>query len=165
MVVLDSVLGGAKGMGLLGGSANNRANRLYRALVETSLAVDAGCSFGPSIDPGLFTFQATLAPEVEHAAVEAALWNEIERVQAEGVTAQELKKAIKQTQAQFVYSSESVTNRAYWLGFSALVADLDWLAGWAENLAAVTSEDVQRVAGTYFTHEQQTAGWYVPESE
>jgi zinc protease len=165
LVVLDSVLGGAKGMGLLGGSANNRSNRLYRALVETSLAVDGGCSFGPSVDPGLFTFQATLAPDVEHAAVEAAIWDEIERVQAEGVTAEELKKAIKQTQAQFVYSSESVTNRAYWLGFSALVADIEWLAGWADSLAAVTSEDVQRVAVTYFSHEQQTAGWYVPESE
>jgi predicted Zn-dependent peptidase len=64
-----------------------------------------------------------------------------------------------------VYSSESVTNRAYWLGFSAVVADLDWLGGWEARLAAVTSDDVQRVAAQYLTREQQTAGWYVPESE
>ena len=164
-VVLDSVLGGAKGMGLLGGSANNRSNRLYRALVETQLTVDAGCSFGPTIDPGLFSFQATLAPEVEHAAVEEAIWEEIERVQAEGVTAEELRKAIKQTRAQFVYSGESVTNRAYWLGFAAVVTDLRWLGSWEARLAAVTSEDVQRVASTYLVREQQTVGWYVPESE
>ncbi len=164
-VVLDSVLGGAKGMGLLGGSANNRSNRLYRALVETQLTVDAGCGFGPTIDPGLFTFQATLAPDVEHSAVEEAIWQEIERVQAEGVTAEELQKAIKQTRAQFVYSGESVTNRAYWLGFAAVVADLDWLDSWETRLAAVTSEDVQRVADTYLVREQQTVGWYVPESE
>jgi zinc protease len=165
LIVLDSVLGGAKGMGLAGGSANNRSNRLYRGLVDSQLAVDAGCSFGPTIDPGLFTFQATLAPGVEHAAVEAAIWQEIERVQAEGVTAAELQKAIKQTRAQFVYSSESVTNRAYWLGFSAVVANLDWLATWAERLAAVTSADVQRVASVYLTRNHQTVGWYVPESE
>ena len=165
LIVLDSVLGGAKGMGIAGGSANNRSNRLYRALVETELAVDAGCSFGPSIDPGLFTFQATLAPGVEHAAVEAAVWAEIERVGAEGVTEAELHKAIKQTRAQFVYSSESVTNRAYWLGFSAVVTSLEWLATWAERLAAVTADDVRRVAATYFTPDQQTVGWYVPESE
>ena len=164
-VVLDSVLGGAKGMGLLGGSANNRSNRLYRALVETQLTVDAGCGFGPTIDPGLFSFQATLAPDVEHGAVEEAIWQEIERVQAEGVTVEELKKAIKQTRAQFVYSGESVTNRAYWLGFAAVVADLDWLGGWEARLAAVTSEDVQRVAAKYLVREQQTVGWYVPESE
>jgi zinc protease len=165
LVVLDSVLGGAKGMGLLGGSANNRSHRLYRALVETQLAVDVGCSYGPTIDPGLFTFQATLGPETEHAAIEAAIWGEIERIQTEGVTAEELQKAIKQTRAQFVYSSESVTNRAYWLGFSAVVADLDWLSGWEAQLAGVTSDDVQRVADYYLSREQQTVGWYVPESE
>jgi zinc protease len=165
LVVLDSVLGGAKGMGLLGGSANNRSHRLYRALVETQLAVDVGCSFGPTIDKGLFTFQATLAPEVQHAAVEEAIWAEIERVQSEGVTPEELQKAIKQTRAQFVYSSESATNRAYWLGFSAVVADLHWLGGWAARLEAVTSADVQRAAKAYLTRNQQTVGWYVPEFE
>jgi zinc protease len=165
MVVLDSVLGGAKGMGLLGGSANNRSNRLYRALVETGLAVDVACSFGPSIDPGLFSFHATLAPDVEHRRVEDAIWTEIERIVAEGVTGEELQKAIKQTRAQFVYSSESVTNRGYWLGFSAVVADLAWLGSWAQRLESVTSADVQRAAATYLTRAQQTAGWYVPESE
>lgn len=165
MIVLDSVLGGAKGMGIAGGSANNRSNRLYRALVESELAVDAGSSFGPTLDPGLFSFQTTLAPGVEHAAVEAAVWAEIERVQREGVTEAELHKAIKQTKAQFVYSSESVTNRAYWLGFSAVVANLDWLATWAGRLAQVTSADVQRVATLYLSRDHQTAGWYVPESE
>jgi len=163
LVVMDSVLGGAKGMGLFGGSANNRSNRLYRALVETQLVVDVSCSFGPTIDPGLFTFSATLAPDVDHRAVEDAIWVEIEKLQASGVTAGELAKAIKQTKAQFVYSSESVTNHAYWLGFSAVVASLDWLDSWVDRLAAVTSEDVQRVAKRYFTHAAQTIGWYVPD--
>ncbi|MEZ4834465.1 MAG: hypothetical protein R2873_21160 [Caldilineaceae bacterium] len=31
LTVLDSVLGGAKGMGLFGGSSSNRSNRLYRS--------------------------------------------------------------------------------------------------------------------------------------
>ena len=102
---------------------------------------------------------------MEHEAVEETIWQEIERVQAEGVTADELQKAIKQTRAQFVYSGESVTNRAYWLGFAAVVTDLDWLGSWERRLTEVTSEDVQRVAATYLVREQQTVGWYVPESE
>jgi zinc protease len=162
LVVMDSVLGGAKGMGLFGGSANNRSNRLYKALVESQMVVDISCSFGPTIDPGLFSFSATLAPDIDHRAVEDAIWVEIERLQVGGVTPEELAKAIKQTKAQFAYSSESVTNQAYWLGFSAVVADLDWLASWVENLAAVTSDDVQRVAQLYFSRDAQTVGWYVP---
>ena len=164
-VVLDSVLGGAKGMGLFGGSANNRSNRLYRALVESQLAVDVGSSFGPTIDPGLFMFNATLAPGVEHRQVEEAIWSEIEAVQRDGVAPAEMEKAIKQTRAQFAYSSESVTYEGYWLGFSKVVASLDWLDTWSEQLRCVTSEDVHRVARQYLTSERQTVGAYIPTAE
>jgi zinc protease len=161
-VVLDSVLGGAKGMGLFGGSGNNRSNRLYRALVEHELTVDVSSSFGPTIDPGLFTISATLAPDVEHHQVEAAIWQEIAAVQRDGVAPAEMARAIKQTRAQFAYSSESVTYEAFWLGFSQVVASLDWLATWDEQLRAVTPADVQRVAQTYLTPDRQTVGYYVP---
>ncbi len=164
-VVLDSVLGGAKGMGLFGGSANNRSNRLYRALVERQLTVDVATSFGPTVDPGLFSISATLAPGVEHRAVEETIWSELEAIQRHGVTAAEMEKAIKQTRAQFAYSSESVTYEAYWLGFSQVVATLDWLANWSERLQAVTAEDVQRVAALYLQRRSQTVGYYIPERE
>ncbi|MFN3981113.1 MAG: M16 family metallopeptidase [Caldilinea sp.] len=163
-VVLDSVLGGAKGMGIFGGGANNRSNRLYRALVEQQLTVDVASSFGPTIDPGLFTISATLAPDVEHQAVEAAIWAEIEAIQREGVTATEMEKAIKQTRAQFAYSSESVTYQAFWLGFSEIVASQEWLATWSERLQAVTAADVQRVASAYLQRNHQTVGYYIPTS-
>ena len=104
----------------------------------------------PQHRSGHLLFSATLAPDVEHAQVEAVIWRELEEVQANGVTAAELEKAIKQTKAQFAYSNESVTYQAYWLGFSAVVADLAWLDGWLTRLAAVTSEDVQRVAADLF---------------
>jgi len=113
LIVMDAVLGGAKGMGIFGGGTNNRSNRLYKALVASQLTVGAGCSFRPTIDPNGFTFYATLAPEVTHEEVEAAIWAEINKVQEAGVTDGELEKAIKQTKAQFAYSNESVTHQAY----------------------------------------------------
>ncbi|MCB0042195.1 MAG: insulinase family protein, partial [Caldilinea sp.] len=76
-----------------------------------------------------------------------------------------VERAIKQTKAQFVFSSESVTYEAYWLGFSEVVASLDWLNAWVEQLAAVTPEDVQRVAQQTFARHRQTVGWYVPKGE
>ena len=164
-VVLDSVLGGAKGMGLFGGGGNNRSNRLYRALVERELTVDVSSSFSPTIDPGLFTISATLAPGVEHREVEAAIWQEITAVQRAGVAPAEMTRAIKQTRAQFAYSSESVTYEAFWLGFSQVVASLAWLATWDEQLRAVTPEDVQRVAQIYLTPSRQTVGYYIPTLE
>lgn len=164
LIVLDAVLGGAKGMGLFGGSANNRSNRLYRALVDTELAVGVGSSFRPALDPTLFAFYAILTPGVQHQQVEDAIWGELRKVQEHGVRTDELQKAIKQTRAQFAYSSESVTYQGYWLGFSQVVTSLEWLETWLEQLSQVSSEDVQRVAQIYFTPDRQTVGWYIPEA-
>ncbi|MFN8491034.1 MAG: pitrilysin family protein [Caldilineaceae bacterium] len=163
LIVMDAVLSGAKGMGIFGGGGNNRSNRLYKALVDTELAVDISSSYRPTVDPDLFSFYATLAQDVDHQQVEGAIWAEIAKVQEEGVTGAELTKAIKQTKAQFAYSSESVTYQAYWLGFSEIIANTEWLENWLEKLTAVTAEDVQRVAQTYFAQNKQTVGWYLPE--
>lgn len=163
LTVLDSILSGAKGMGLFGGSSSNRSNRLYRALVDKELAVGVSSSFMPTIDPYLFGFHATLAQGITHQQVEDAIWAEIQRMQEEPIAAEELEKAIKQTKAQFAYSSESVTNQAYWLGFSEMIADSDWFDAWLVNLEAVTAEDVQRVSRTWFSRGSQTVGWYLPE--
>ncbi len=165
LIVTDAVLSGAKGLGIAGGGGNNRSNRLYKNLIETGIAVDVGSSFRPSIDPDLFSLFATLAPESTHEQVEAALWREIEKMQQDGVTEAELTKAIKQTRAQFAYSSESVTYQAYWLGFSEIVTSLEWLATWEDQLSRVTSADVQRVAQEWFARDKQTVGWYVPNED
>ena len=164
LTVMDSILSGAKGMGLFGGGSSNRSNRLYRALVDKELAVGVSSAFMPTIDPYVFGFSATLAQDVTHQEIEEAIWAEIERAQEEPVAAEELDKAIKQTKAQFAYSSESVTNQAYWLGFSEMIADSEWFDGWLENLEAVTAEDIQRVAQSWFGRNKQTVGWYMPEA-
>ncbi len=164
LTVMDSILSGAKGMGLFGGGSSNRSNRLYRALVDKELAVGVSSAFMPTIDPYVFGFSATLAQDITHQEIEEAIWAEIERMQEEPVAAEELEKAIKQTKAQFAYSSESVTNQAYWLGFSEMIADSEWFDGWLENLEAVTAEDIQRVAQSWFGRNKQTVGWYMPEA-
>ncbi len=162
LVVLDAILGGAKGMSLWGGGGGNRSSRLYKALVETELASDVGCSVASTVDPFLFSFSATPRDGRTLQEVEAALLAEIQRVIDEPVSGAELLKTIKQTRAQFAYSSESVTDQAHWLGFSEVVADIGWFENYLERLSAVTAEDVQRVAALYLKPSQRNVGWYVP---
>jgi zinc protease len=164
-VVLDTILGGAKAMSLWGGGASNRSSRLYRALVETELAADAGCSMSSTVDPFLFSFAATVRAGRGLPEVEAAMLAEIQRVVEEPISLQELQKAIKQTRAQFAYSSESVTDQGYWLGFSEIVADAAWFESFLDHLAAVTVEDVQRVAAARFKPALRTVGWYTPTGD
>jgi zinc protease len=80
-----------------------RTGRLYQALVETELAsgVDAGA---PSLrDPFLFYVTATARPGVSAPKLEAALLDEIERVKAAPITAEELARATRRIESSFAY--------------------------------------------------------------
>jgi zinc protease len=94
--------------------------------------------------------------------VEGALNTEIERALQEPISEKELNTAIKQSRAQFAYSSESVTNQGYWLGYSSIVADTSWFESFLDSLSAVTVEDVSRVANTYLPKRNRTVGRYLP---
>lgn len=165
LMVLDTIMGGAKGMSLWGGGTANRSSRLYRALVETELASDADSALSSTIDPYLFSFSATVRAGRTLSEVEAALLAEVQRVCDEPISEAELRKAIKQTRAQFAYSSESVTDQAYWLGFSEVIADVSWFEGFMDKLSAVTVADVQAAAQAYLKPSLRTVGWYVPAGE
>jgi zinc protease len=165
MVVLDTILGGAKGMSMWGGGTANRSSRLYKALVETELASDADCAVSATVDPYLFSFEATVRQDRTLEEVEAAMQAEIQRVMDEPVSEAELHKAVKQTRAQFAYSSESVTDQGYWLGMSEAVSGAGWFERFLERLSEVTVEDVQRVARAYFKPALRNVGWYVPAGD
>ncbi|MEJ2012651.1 MAG: hypothetical protein P8X64_10585, partial [Anaerolineales bacterium] len=63
------------------------------------------------------------------------------------------------------YSSESVTNQAFWLGFSEMFAGLEWFEGYLERLAHVTKQDVWACAQRYLHPSQRTVGFYRPRKE
>ena len=76
----------------------------------------------------------------------------------EPVQAAELAKAIKQARASFAYGSESVTNQGFWYGWSEVFADYHWFETYLDRLAAVTVEDVQRVAQKYLRRGNRVVG-------
>ena len=161
LVVLDAVLSGGKAMFAFGGSVT-RSARLYRALVETQLASSVGSSYHPSVDPFLFSLGATVREGREAVEVEEALLAEISRLQDAPPDKRELQVAIRQTQAQFAYSSESVTSQALTMGFLDMVDDYKRMEGILDELARVTPEDVLRVAQTYLTSDNRTVGTFMP---
>jgi len=163
LLMLDTVLGGAKSMSFSGGGSPNRSSRLYKALVSTELAASAGCGVRPTSEPFAFTVAATVRRDVDPQQVEDAMWVELQRIATQPLSQAELNRAYKQTLAQFAYSSESVSSQGYWLGFSEVVADGDWFLRLPTHLAAVTAADVQRVAETYLPQDRAWVGWYVPE--
>ncbi len=165
LVILDAVLSGAKGMGFGGGAQTNRSARIYRALIETQLAAYAGSGFRAMHDPYLFELDATVQEGHSAAEIEAALLHEVEKIQQDGVEPAEMAKVIKQSRAQMAYSSESVTQQALRLGMWEVLDRYGRLDTLLDELAAVTADDVQRVAQTYLTERSRTVGHFLPTAE
>lgn len=165
LAVLDAALSGAKSLSFFGGGGTNRSARIYKALVETELASSAGSSYMPTYDPFLFELSATVRNGSSAAAVENALFAEIARIQEEGIAADELAKISKQLRAQVAYGSESVTNQALLLGMWEVLDSYRRVDTLLAELAAVTAEDVQRVAHTYLAADRRTVGHFIPTAE
>jgi zinc protease len=163
MVILSTILTGASGMNLFAPPPPNRSSRLYRALVDTGLAANVSGSLSPMLDPFLYDISATVRTGRSPQEVETVLDAEIERFLQEPISPDELLVAIKQAKAQFAYSSESVTNQGFWLGYSSIVAAPPWFESFLDALAAVTPEDVHRVANTYLPRRNRTIGHYLPQ--
>jgi zinc protease len=165
LMVADALLSGAKPMGF-GGAGLGRSARLYRALVATQIAAGAGSYFSLSKDPYLFALSATAYPSDDPRAslrrIEEALQEQVKRLQEEEIPREELEKAVRQSRAQFIYSSDSVSSQAYMLGFLESIFTADAYDVALDNLAAVTPDDVRRVAREYLTEQNRTVGWFIP---
>ncbi|MBT3188149.1 MAG: insulinase family protein [Anaerolineae bacterium] len=165
LTVLDSLLSGASNLNRFGGGISNKTSRLYRALVETELTVGMGGGAQATVDPYLYSVVMLIHPERTPEEALAALDTEILHVQEEKVSAEEVARAVKQAKALFAYGSESVTNQAFWMGYAEIFADYDWFLTYLDKLAAVTPDDVQRVAKKYFQKKARVVGIYLPVNE
>ncbi len=165
ILVADAILSGAKAMGMGGGSAMGRSSRLYRALVAKGLARSAGSGTNLHMDGHLWSFSATALPGIEPERIEEAIAAEIERLKTTLASEEEFVKARKQIRAQYVYSRETVTAQAFWQGQMEIIDHAGRMDTLSDELAAVTPEDVQRVAGEWLRDDQRTVGWQLPEDE
>jgi zinc protease len=165
LAVLDSILAGASSLNLFGGGLSNKTSRLYRSLVQGDLAASVSGDLTATVDPYLYGLRATVRPGIQADDVLRALDREIERVQDEPIDDDELHKAVKQARALFAYGSESITNQAFWLGYSEMFADYAWFEGYLRRLARVTPTDVQRVARAYLRPSQRVVGFYLPTGD
>ncbi len=165
--VLTSILAGTGAVSWLSPAAGGwKTSRLYRALIETTLASAAGCNLTPGqIDPGLGHFTATVRVGVEPEAVEEAVLAVIAQATAAPPSEDEMSRAKTQLAAAVAYAGESATGIASLLGQAEMVDTYRRLPEMHDRLQAVTAEDVLRVAQTYLTPENRTTGWLIPTGE
>jgi len=164
-LLLDAVLTGAKGVNLWTSfrvSPPQRKARIYRALVETGLASSVFGQMIPTAQPFLYTISATATEGTSLATVEAALLEELHRVQQSGITPDELARARAQLQARLIFDNDSVTNIAHQLGYFETIASVDVFSGLDRGIEAVSLEQANEAARTLLVESNRTVGWFDP---
>ena len=100
--VLDSLFAGPSNLNMFGGGGiSNKTSRLYRALVDKELAVSLSGGSTTTIDPFLYYITLTVHPKRKPDEALAALDAELQRVQDELVSKEEVARAIKQAARKF----------------------------------------------------------------
>ncbi|MDP2958043.1 MAG: pitrilysin family protein [Longimicrobiales bacterium] len=141
-----------------------RTARLHRRLVLDDRSVSGvTSSMGPGERfPQLFQIDAT--PQSPHtpSEVEAAIYEELARLAAEGPSLDELERVRNQIAAGNVRRLQSNLGLAFQLVESASLSG-DWRETFRlpERLRAVTPDDIRRVVARYFTSENRTVGTLV----
>jgi zinc protease len=144
---------------------DGKTSRLYRALTDKNLTVSTDIGTGVFRDSSLFTIYARLAPGVTHEQVEKTLLAELARLKTDGVTPEEVARAIGKETADTAYSRDGSFAIAGQINEDIAVGDWTYYVTLPEKLRAVTVADVNRVAKTYLVEDQSTTGWFIPLAE
>jgi zinc protease len=142
--------------------SSGKSARLYRALVDQGLALNAGAGTDLHRDLSLHTIYAILAPGATHAQVEKALLAEIDKVKTGGVTDAEVARVKQQYIAADAYKRDGTAAIAGELNEWIAVGDWTLYVTFPQKVQQVTPADVQRVAKEYLNEDQSTVGWFIP---
>jgi zinc protease len=139
LVVMDHILGTGPGF-------SNRISKRLRDELGLAYSVSADIHSSASLHPGTFTAYIGTSPEHVSTAL-AGFMDEIRAIQAKKVTKSELELAKSYLLGSFVLGFERASRRANYLVASEVQAfPADELTRLPEKFAAVTAQDVRRVA-------------------
>jgi zinc protease len=145
-----------------------KGSRLYRTLVrDAQVASDAGAyTFDLTKGADLLIVDATANADVSADAIEAAVHAEIDAFARDGVTEQELRRALALIETDFVSSLQSAQDRADTLSrFATYFGDPALVNAQAARYQRVTAAEVTAFAHEWCTRENRATLLYVPKPD
>ncbi len=148
---------------VLSGAGTN--SRIYKNITEKRLAISAYSYQENFKFPSLYWFGADVKSEDSVADVEAA-WEEIlAEIKANPPTDEEMERAHLDWSNSYKDRAPETLQLAGQLGEWAAKGDWRLYYLYRDRVAAVTAEDVQRVAQKYLQNSNRTRGYFVPVEE
>lgn len=150
---------------ILGGGLRSR---LYQELVvKRGIAANAGAWYmGDAIDDTIIAVTATPRGDATLEEVEKAVMDEVARIAAEGVTADELAAAKKRYVRSLVFARDDQSDMARIYGTTlatgGTVADV---AEWPARIEAVGADAVKAAAQKYLDAGRSVTGYLLPKQD
>jgi predicted Zn-dependent peptidase len=147
---------------LLSDVLSGRTGRLYKGLVlGRQVANEAIAVIDPRKYAGIFMLETTVKDGKEPAEAEAAVYEEVARLQNDEVPAEELQKV------KNAFKANAYRRLSDPFAIFIQLVSYDGLGDWryintsAERADAVTAADLQRVAREYLTRENRTVATFL----
>lgn len=141
------------------------SSRLFQSLVkEKKLFSNIDCSHFGSTDAGLLVIEGKLVKGVAMKEADAAIEEEIKKLQADGITAKELEKVKNKTESMMAFEDMSVMNRAASLAMYELLGDADLINKELAMYRAVTAEQILEESKIIFNENNSNALYYHAEN-
>jgi len=146
---------------------SGQSSRLYQKLVkEKEVVSGVGGFMDEKRGVGGFYTNATLRANVKPEDVEALIYAEIDRLKKEPIADWELQKAKNTTRRNFINGLQSTLSRAVSMGqYTVYYNDPSLINTRLDKVAAVTKEDVQRVANKYLVDTNRTIVITTPKAK
>jgi len=138
------------------------SSRLYQSLVkEKQLFSNIECYHLGSTDAGLLTIEGKLVKGVKMEAAEAAVKEELIKLQQEGISQRELDKVKNKTESMIAFEDMSITSRAASLAIYELLGDANLINTELDRYRAVTAEEIQAESKIIFNEKNSNTLYYL----
>ncbi|RYD83480.1 MAG: insulinase family protein [Sphingobacteriales bacterium] len=144
---------------ILSGGASSR---LYQSLVkEKQLFSNIDCYHMGSTDAGIMVIEGKLVKGVDIKIADAAVNEELKKLQEEGISAQELEKVKNKTESAMAFEDMSVMNRAASIAMYELLGDADLMNKELDKYRAVTTEKIAEQSKIIFDENNSSTMYYL----
>lgn len=142
-------------------SRGNSSRLFVNLLKDKKMFSDINAYMFGSLDPGLFIIEGKPTPGIEPEQAEAAIWEEINKLKNELVSADELTKVKNKMESTMAFSEMNLLDTAMNLAFFELLGDGDGINHETEKYLAVTAEDIRQQAQQIFRKENSSTLYYL----
>lgn len=146
---------------ILGEGRSSVLNQTLKEKKRIAFSVSAGNS--TFRDDGIFYIHAKFEPE-KCKVVQNAIFDEIRKIQQNGVTDDQLRLAKNLIERNTYYSRESVSNISNEIGYTmALTNDIKFYDNYINNIKLVSKEEVKKAANKYLGENKSAVSIIMPQ--